>query len=75
MALTKNKKLADDVIRQINKIREEEGISKYSIAHSLNASWNTLHNIFEYKTDTTLGTLTAILDAMGLKIKIVNKYE
>lgn len=75
MAIIKNRELTDEVISQINRLREEREISKYYIAKSLNVSWNTLHNIFERKHDPTLTTLTAILDVMGLKIKIVDKYE
>lgn len=65
----------DDVIRQLDSLREEAGVSKADLARQIGKNPAAVRRLFTAKSNPELKTVAAIANALGAEIKVVAKVS
>ena len=60
-------------IRELNKLRKEKKITAYRVAMNMGLSPSRIYNIEKSQNDIHINTLIDYLDAIGMKMIIVDK--
>ncbi|GAB4516632.1 MAG: hypothetical protein Tsb004_26480 [Allomuricauda sp.] len=55
--------------KKIKEVRKEKGISTYDLSYESNISRSQINSIEKGNINTSICTLKALADAMGLKVK------
>lgn len=61
----------DQIVNELDRTREEAGLSKAGLARAINAEPATMRRLFSsHSSNPTLGTLAEVAGALGLKITL-----
>lgn len=69
MTKIRDEKYLKSVGKRIKEIRKEKGISTHDLSYESNISRSQINSIEKGDINTSICTLKAIADAMGLKVK------
>jgi ribosome-binding protein aMBF1 (putative translation factor) len=61
----------DSVVRQLDELREQAGISKAELARAIGKEPSSIRRFFTADVNPELRTVAAVADALGAEVKIV----
>ncbi len=61
----------DSVVRQLDELREQAGMSKAELARAIGKEPSTIRRFFTADVSPELKTVAAVADALGAEVKVV----
>jgi len=61
----------DSIVRQLNELREQAGMSKAELARAIGREPSSVRRLFTADVNPELKTVAAIADALGAEVKVV----
>lgn len=63
----------DAVVRQLDELREEAGMSKAELARAVGKAPSSIRRLFTADVNPELKTVAAIADVLGARVQVVSK--
>jgi transcriptional regulator with XRE-family HTH domain len=61
----------DSVVRQLNELREQAGLSKAELARAIGKEPSSIRRLFTADVNPELKTVAAVADVLGAEVKVV----